>query len=246
MRNDITMRLEADLSITKPPSLSPYIFSDQLCYSALSEWIRTICCDVDPAMGNNRLGVTRAYLEARGSNVLDLLSKGLFGKEFPAAKIKKQVSWMVDAMIEIAELWVPDEGIVSCRMTGITNAWRGHGRLLGQSSSIPVPYKQIGLCRYTKQHLDQKTLQNMAAYQEEAKTLMTKYQVNYEHLISMDEMEDEVEDMATLSRSVMFIPVDITTCSKKLGDFILMASWPLNLSPLSWDQTKRWMMPELH
>lgn len=243
MQNALSLRIAEDLSFVKPMGLSQNIYADQLCYGALAEWIRTICCDVDPAMGNNRLGVTRAYLETRGSQVLNRLTEGLLERRFSEAEIEAQVSWMIDALIEISEIWVPDKNIVSCKMTGITDFWRDTGRLLGHNSSIPVPYRQIGLCRYTTQKIDQDTKKILENQKAEAEELMKRYGVEALLPLFMDQMESDIKTKASSAGSYLIISADIGRCPRKMRSFLLMTAWPLNNDPLTWNRTEQWMMP---
>lgn len=243
MQNVLSLRIAEALSFAKPMGLPPDIYADQLCYGALAEWLRTICCDVDPAMGNNRLGVTRTYLETRGSQVLNRLTEGLLERRFSEAEIEAQVSWMVEALIEISEIWTPDKSIVSCKMTGITDFWRDTGRLLGHSSGIPVPYRQIGLCRYTTQKIDQDTKKALECQKAEAEELLKRYGVEYYLPLSMDQMESEVKANAKSAGAYLVITEDLGSCSQKVRKFLLMTAWPMNNDLLTWNRTRQWMMP---
>lgn len=245
MLNTLSLRIAEDLSHSKPKILADHIYLDQLCYGAMAEWVRTITCDVDPALGNNRLGVTRAYLEERGTRVLDQLTKGVLGKEFPLKQLKNQTSWMIDAMIGIQELWVPEQNILACAMNGPVGCWRSRVKYTGHSSAIPAPYRQRGLCRYSLNKVPQEDLQHYENFLQDTKEVQDIFHVKLP--VSMDEMEKAIRCAdsysPTTAASYIILKMDITQCDPQVKRFLLMTSWPMNLESLTWDQTDRWMLP---
>ena len=246
MSNILSLRIAEDLGYSRPQTLLNNIYLDQLCYGAMAEWLRTITCDVDPVLGNNRLGVTRAYLEERGIKVLRQLARGLLEKEIPPQQLERQVSWMVDTLIEIQELWQPEQGLVACAKNGVSGFWRDYVKMSGHSSSIPSPHKEIGLCRYVLSDITVDMRQSHMAFIKRAQDALSIAKAEYAMPLSMDEVEKDLRKRkinTSVKASISIFHTDISQCEPHIRKFLLMAAWLMNDESLTWDQTKRWLMP---
>lgn len=219
--NNLAARIAEDLGYIKPSPLPYKIYLDQLCYGALAEWLRAITCDTDPLLGNNRLGVSRAYLEVRGSRVLDKLVRGLLEKEFPFNELEEQTRWMIDAMIEIKELWTPTQDVIACPGSIPAGIWRGRTRMLGHSSEIESMWKARGMSRYVY-GVDEPLHRFLDGVNRAGKDLML-----------LDSMEKKIR----IRNSIC----DMNVTDPKIKQFLLMTAWPVNPTPLKWDQTTLWL-----
>lgn len=246
--NELTHQVQSDLQFyQKPSGMSIDMYLDQLLYSAMSEWIRTICFDTDPMLGSNKTGVTRVYLEDRAAEVLQDLAQAFFGCKLMAPDAKSAVHWMVQQMLTIGELWEPYPGSVMCMSAHQDFYWHGHARIVGVRMPL-VNWIQVGLCHYTKDKSDDVTCNSFAQKRLSTERILVSYNGVAASMGRMDsecmqELRNKYKGRTEYQQFVA--DIRLQDAPAYLQHFLLTRGWPVADSPVQWEFAGKWMIRQL-
>jgi len=211
-------------------------------YSAMSEWIRMITFDVDPILGSNKTGVTRAYLEERAAAILIDLANALSNVYLEKTRAFELVSWMINQMLTIGELWEPVKNQLICMPKQFVCVWNGLVRVTGVRSSTDVGIAQVGICHYRAASENEVKLeserQQIDNYVTKTYPLFSKGPGDFNKI---------AKNFSSTSDCSLGIATTYSIKENHLTDrmryFILSCGWPKSKITLNWDKAEEWLIP---
>lgn len=143
----------SDLGIFKDTFEDTYTYNSRLFYTAMSEWIRAICTDADPMMGNCRAGVSYEYLMGRAIETMRELFLCV-GRAALENQMREQLEHLVSGMIEFGELWETSNSktLRTIALPPITSmdSFNGYTRIAGPRDKIQGDVLYSGFSRWVK------------------------------------------------------------------------------------------------
>lgn len=153
MDNPLIDRIGCDLGVFKDAFEDTYTYNSRLFYTAMSEWIRTICNDADPMMGNCRAGVSYEYLLSRAMETMRELFLCV-GRAAIESQMREQLEHLVNGMIEFGELWetANSETLHTVALPPIAkmDCFNGYTRIVGPRDKIQGNVLYSGFSRWVK------------------------------------------------------------------------------------------------
>ena len=244
--NELVEVLIRDLHLFERPTyVSTEAYLNQLLYSGTSEWIRAITLDVDPMLGSNKIGVTVEYLRDRAAAVLMDLSQLITGKVISIDTARANVSWMIESMRSIGELWEPYPGHILCAQNAVVGYIDGYPRISGLRP-VDDDLALVGVCHYGQTQHEREEAKSFEKRRIESEKALAAIQPDMAATIghSAEECIDELKKKYRVFVKGNFMTVYEVKkdAPEYLRNFILTSGWPVLETASKWEDADKWML----
>lgn len=249
-------RIARDLGLSRFVNEPADRFIERVLYSAAGEWLRMISFDVDPVLGNNKLGVTDAYLLSRAKDVFAVLfdsvsiESSVFSPENKAKFLSTAPKLLFDIMLEAKYFWRPTPKTVVASIDGVGETYCGYVRRFSPKAYVDASLYPIvsGLSVINKTDNEAVSVssQMMALQRLSDDIFGNEKQICSTSFVNP---EDIVDSLVQKSSSFEKFPSDRTIyldlseavlCDEERR-FLNCYAWPYDV-PFDWVNAKKWRL----